>query len=111
MAFAFGCIETDTGIRTLIRLSRDQDDEVRDWATFGLGSLCERNTKAIRDALFSRIDDPHDDTRNEAIVGLARRKVGEVLPALIKELEEGKYLFSLSVEAATELAAPCLLVD
>lgn len=60
-------------IEALVRLSRDADDAVRDWATFGLGTQIERDTPEIREALFDRLDDADPDTRGEALVGLARR--------------------------------------
>ncbi len=68
-------------------MTADADADVRNWATFGLGSLSEANTKEIRAALWARVDDPHDETRGEALLGLARRKVQEVVPYLVRDLE------------------------
>jgi hypothetical protein len=68
-------------IDALIRLSSDVDENVRDWATFGLGSqLDDVDTVAIRDALAARLDDAHEDTRYEALVGLALRKDARAIP-------------------------------
>jgi HEAT repeat protein len=99
-------------IDALIQLSRDSDDDVRDWATFGLGSQLGEpgdpelvDTPAIRDALFARIDDPHDDTRWEAIVGLAMRRDSRALGVLVREVE-GDCEHSLLMEAARYMAAP-----
>jgi len=67
-------------IQTLIVLSRDPCDAVRDWATFGLGSQLGEpgepsfvDTPEVRDALAARLDDPDPDTRSEAIAGLELR--------------------------------------
>lgn len=70
----------------LIALSADANDEIRDWATFGLGQLVETDTPQIRAALRARLDDPCVDARNEAIEGLATRNDQSVLPVLIREL-------------------------
>jgi HEAT repeat protein len=67
-------------------MSRDTDNNVRDWATFALGTLFDADTPEIRDALFDRVADPHDDTRSEALVGLARRSDPRVTDGLKTEL-------------------------
>jgi HEAT repeat protein len=64
----------DLAMKALIKLSKDQDHEVRNWATFGLGSMIDIDTAEIREALFARITDSNDDARGEALVGLSRRK-------------------------------------
>ena len=46
---------------------------MRDWATFALGTLADEDTPALRDALAARLDDPDEDTRLEAVHGLALR--------------------------------------
>jgi hypothetical protein len=56
------------------------------WATFGLGSQIEVNTKEIRDALFKRLGEEDDEIRGEALVGLSIRKDKRVLGPLLKEL-------------------------
>jgi HEAT repeat protein len=106
-------------VATLIALSRDADDKVRDWATFGLGSQLgpqdpeQRtdpgvvDTDALRDALAARLDDPHDDTRCEAIVGLAMRRDPRVLTLLRDEIARGPAC-SLIVLAARYMASPDL---
>lgn len=88
----------------LIVLSADDDDHVRDWATFGLGSEIETDSPAIRAALHGRLDDPCLDARHEAIVGLARRQDRTVLPTLVQDLQAG--VAPRLLEAATLLAAP-----
>jgi HEAT repeat protein len=98
----------ETSISALVELSEDEDNYVRDWATFRLGSKDELNVPDIPEALAARLDDLHEGTRCEAIVGLARRKDTRALEPLIIELESIKdgttYNLQLLLEAATELA-------
>jgi HEAT repeat protein len=72
----------------LIFLSSDESAKVRDWATFGLGSMSEIDSPEIRNALVARLDDPDEDTRGEAIVGLSVRKDERVIAAILSALEE-----------------------
>src|SRR5205085_793284 len=58
----------------LMSLSTDASAEIRDWATFGLGTQLGVDSWVVRDALFARAFDSDRDTRDEAIVGLARRR-------------------------------------
>jgi len=44
--------------RALIRLSGDAESEVRDWATFGLGTLSGDDGPDVRAALLARAHDP-----------------------------------------------------
>lgn len=107
VVLALGSAECPDSIGSLIHLSRDVDDNVRDWATFTLGTLFETDTPQIREALFERIADRHDDTRGEALLGLARRKDLRVDDALKTELESDS-VWALIVEAAEALASPGL---
>ena len=75
----------DLAIRSLIELSTDKDEDVRNWATFGLGSMIETDTSEIREALFARLADANEEARGEALVGLARRKDGRVFDPLVEE--------------------------
>ncbi|WP_445720816.1 hypothetical protein [Flavobacterium sp.] len=68
-------IEQTKAIETLIELSNDKNSDVRDWATFGIGTQIEENNENIQNALWKRINDKDIDTKNEAIVGLAKRNV------------------------------------
>jgi HEAT repeat protein len=74
-----------------MQLMRDSDSDVRDWATFGLGTQSEADSEAIRGALFERLPDTDQDTRAEAAVGLAKRKDLRVLPVVLEELDRDEY--------------------
>ncbi|MFN6571298.1 HEAT repeat domain-containing protein [Dendronalium sp. ChiSLP03b] len=99
--------EDKLAINTLIELSSDQDDEVRNWATFGLGSQIETDTTAIREALYQRFMNENTEKNYEiyaeALVGLAKRKDSRILTRLIEELSSD-YVGLLAVEAAEEMA-------
>jgi hypothetical protein len=76
-------------IKQLIKLSTDKDQDVRDWATFGLGTLLfiyDRHSNSVDAALIARIKDPFYNARDEAIHGLALRQNHQALPALAKRL-------------------------
>ncbi|MEH2423547.1 MAG: hypothetical protein V7K48_22325 [Nostoc sp.] len=99
--------EDELAISTLIELSSDQDEEVGNWATFGLGSQIETDTTAIRKALYQRFVNENTDENyeisGEALVGLAKRKDSRILTRLIEELLSD-YVGVLAVEAAEEFA-------
>jgi HEAT repeat protein len=75
--------EREDAIATLIELMDDPDDNVRDWATFGLGTQCDEDSPLIREALRKRIEDSYENARREAVWGLARRKDEQGLQILI----------------------------
>jgi len=94
-------------VAALIQLSADPDPEVRDWATFGLGSQIEADSMPLRQALAARLDDPGGDTAGEALLGLARRRDPVALPVLLSRLADSPG--NLIVEAAAALGAPAAL--
>jgi HEAT repeat protein/8-oxo-dGTP pyrophosphatase MutT (NUDIX family) len=98
VAFALGCFPDDPlGSETLLRLTQDSDEDVRDWATFGLGTLSDADSNEIREALVRRLLDTNEDAREEAMVGLGKRKDPRVLPTLLAALEDPT---TLVIEAA-----------
>jgi len=91
-------------VEAMIQLSSDDDPEVRDWATFGLGSQIDVDTEAVREALLARADDTDEDIQAEALNGLAKRKDPRVVLPLCHALSS-EAVGSLVVEAAREAAA------
>ncbi|MBP2277407.1 MULTISPECIES: HEAT repeat domain-containing protein [Sphingomonas] len=93
-------------LSTLLQMVDDPDRSNRDWATFLISGL-PFDSPEIRLALLRAADDADVDTRDEAIVGLARRDRAaaiERLKPLLKE-EIGEVL----LEAATILGDPSLV--
>lgn len=89
VAFALGCFPNDPlSAETLLRLTQDTDEDVRDWATFGLGVLGNTDSDEIREALVRRLTDSDEDVREEAMVGLGKRKDHRVLSTLLTALEQ-----------------------
>lgn len=97
-----------TGI--LIALMEDNNEVVRDWATFALGSgdvdeagvLLYADSPEIRAAFHRRLDDTYEDARREAIWGLALRKDLIGVKLLLNFLESEDW-WSGDKDAAEEL--------
>lgn len=103
VAFACGCFGNETAaVETLLRLMCDEDDDVRDWATFGLGSCSELDTPAIGEALFAALADSCEDVKQEALAGLARRRDRRILPVLYAQLQQPE-VDNLTIEAACKM--------
>jgi HEAT repeat protein len=79
--------EDKRAIEGLIELSSDEDEDVRNWATFDIGSRIDTDTAEIRNALFLRLEEAEAEIRGEALVGLARRNDTRVITPLLRELE------------------------
>ncbi|GCE22626.1 HEAT repeat domain-containing protein [Dictyobacter kobayashii] len=107
MVFGLMGYEDELAIQTLIECSTDIDVDVRDWATFALGSQIELDTLAIREALLARLNDTDENTRSEAIVGLAQRGDPHMVEPLIADLEQG-WISNAALEAAAEIGDPRL---
>ncbi|EDM43387.1 hypothetical protein SCB49_00020 [unidentified eubacterium SCB49] len=99
---ALSGIANPEAIETLIELSEDKFSSIRNWATFGIGTLSKENNERIINALWKRTKDKHQETKLEAIVGLAIRKEVAVKEQIISELKNGKYT-TLLFDAIKEL--------
>jgi HEAT repeat protein len=89
VAFALGNFANDPRtVDTLLALMQDVDEDVRDWATFGLGVQGELDSDQIRDGLFDRLTDPDRNVREESLLGLAKRQDQRALATLIAELNQ-----------------------
>ena len=107
-------VDNKLTIDTLIHLTTDKVSHIRDWATFGIGTQIERDNKFIRQALWSRVDDKHQDTKLEAIVGLAKRKDLRIKEIIKRELLNGEYgtlLFEAIEELNDKDILPLLIVN
>ncbi len=71
----------------LLKLTSDPEDEVRDWAVFGLGVMGDADSPEIREALLRCLNDEDDDVREEAAVGLGMRRDPRLIPVLLTMLE------------------------
>jgi len=76
----------DQVLAALRRLSADEKSDVRDWATFGLGQS-ESTDPSVISALLARADDLDDDTRAEAVFGLARVRHASARGLIDREME------------------------
>lgn len=75
----------------MIDLSDDKVASIRNWATFGIGSQIETDNDKIRKALWNRTSDKNQDTKLEAIVGLANRNDIKVKGIIKQELISGEF--------------------
>lgn len=92
----------------LIELSRDDDHDVRNWATFGIGRMCAADYPDLREALRERVAEQDSEIRSEAMEGLASRKDEGVLPVIMAALESGDVIAGY-LDAARAAADPVLL--
>jgi hypothetical protein len=107
---ALGFINNTQAIEVLLKLTEEKSSHIRDWATFYIGQG-ERNNKKIRDALWNRINDKHQDTKLEAIVGLAKRKDFRVKEIIKREFNNGEYgmlIFEAMIETNDKQYLPLL---
>lgn len=88
LAAGMGSYDTPEAVEMLIVLSSDDEIKVRDWATFGLGSLNSLDSTEIREALAARLEDEDPETRIEAIEGLALRHDPGVVPIVLREFDD-----------------------
>ncbi len=88
---AISGVDNPKTIETLIELSEDNFSSIRNWATFGIGTLSEQNNDRIVKALWNRTKDKHQETKLEAIVGLANRNQVAIKEQIIEELKNGEY--------------------
>lgn len=110
----FGVVQALSGrndagsVGTLVGFMSDEDDDVRDWATFGVASLIDTDTPEVRAALWERVSDKHEDTSCEALIGLSIRGDDRVYDKLVEKLNSEEPT-TLMFEAAAELGDVRLL--
>jgi HEAT repeat protein len=110
VVFGLLTYEDRRAVSALIELSQDVDEDVRNWATFGLAQQIELDTLEIREALYNRLGDEHNETRHEGMLGLGIRKDPRVIEPMIHELAsldpDSITLFALDI--AIEIADPSI---
>jgi hypothetical protein len=103
VTFALGCFPNDPqSVPGLLKLTSDVDEEVRNWAVFGLGVQGDADSPEIREALLRCLDDTNEEVREEAAVGLGERQDQRVIPKLVEMLNQ-PILKVRVVEAASAL--------
>jgi HEAT repeat protein len=103
VACALGSFPNDLlSLEALLRLMEDDDEDVRDWATFGVGVLGDSDSPQIREAMFHALNDSNEDVREEALVGLAKRHEMRALAFLLQLLDAGHVSMRV-IEAAYTL--------
>jgi hypothetical protein len=106
LTFALGGKDSEVAIETLIELSKDRIDWIRDWATFGIGSQTEIDNEKVRKTLWERVNDKYISAREEAIFGLAKRKDPGIKPILVEALikidHHGSYMLE-AIEAFQDM--------
>ncbi len=109
IAFGLSAENDSLAIQALIDLSSDENGEVRDWATFALGSQTDLDSPDIREALYNRAVDANDTSNagGEGLVGLAKRHDIRAFELVLQCLQSGN-AGTLVLEASEILADPRL---
>ncbi len=103
VAFALGCFPNDPqSVRGLLKLTSDADEDVRDWAVFGLGVQGDVDSPEIREALLRCLDDANENAREEAALGLGKRHDQRLVPKLLAMLDQPEFSYRVA-EAADAL--------
>lgn len=84
--------DNPVSVDKLIALTKDADEDVRDWATFGLGVQGGVDTPEVRSALMDRTSDSFENARMEALIGLGKRKDTRIVPILLSVFDGGDVL-------------------
>lgn len=99
---ALSGIENISAINALVELSNDNDPDIRDWATFSLGTQIDNRSEIATKTLWDRMEDECENVRYEAIAGLAKRQDKRIKNILIHELETIDDTGSIILESIEE---------
>lgn len=102
VAFAFChgfCDRSEVAVELMKLLCEDEDAEVRNWATFGLGVQSEVDDVEVRDLLRRRLAEDDMEIRGEALVALAKRREPGIEVVILEELS-GSETTSFAIESA-----------
>jgi HEAT repeat protein len=103
--------DNEAALRHLIGMCSDPDRDVRDWATFGLGSQFDPGDLDLPEAhavLWERADEDDTEIRAQAVRGLVFRGEKGLTERVIRELSTYE-LYDDVLEAAEFIADPALL--
>jgi HEAT repeat protein len=104
VTFALQCFPDDPqSVSGLLKLTSDEDDDVRDWAAFGLGVQGDADSPEIRQALLRCLDDSNEEAREESAVGLGKRKDQRLIPKLLEMLNQPELKIRVALAAAALL--------
>lgn len=112
LAMVAGDPPAEEAVAALVELTVDADPDVRDWATFELGTVLEVDSPAVREALAARLDDDEGDTAGEALVGLAVRgdaRAFEPVLHLLQRADCGNLIVEAAVAVSSSALLPALL--
>jgi len=102
VAFALGCVSNDPrSVEGLLKLIGDPRAKTRDWAVFGI-AWADADSEEIRRTLLRCLDDEDEDVREEAAVGLGKRRDERLVPKLLEMLEQPELKVRVA-EAASAL--------
>jgi HEAT repeat protein len=90
-------------VEGLLKLTSDPDEEIRDWAVFGLRVLGNADSPEIREALLRCLTDANENVREEAAVGLGKRRDKRLIPVLLTMLEDPNIKVRVAEAAAALL--------
>ncbi|HTR85959.1 MAG TPA: HEAT repeat domain-containing protein [Reyranella sp.] len=103
VAFSLNGATSAGAVKTLLALMDDSNEEVRDWATTGIGHETTIDGAEIREALWRRTRDESSFVRAEALNGLALRGEKGILLQLIHEISQEDRSRGLFDDAAIAL--------
>ncbi len=78
-------------VETLIGLSEDTDEDIRNWALFALASQSDADSPVLRELFVRHLSDPNSDVQEEAIAGLAKRQDPRAAVPLLRLMESGSF--------------------
>jgi hypothetical protein len=88
---ALSGLDNSRAIQALVEFTEDKIASIRSWSTFAIGTRIEVNNVEISNALWNRINDSDEETKFEAISGLANRRDSRVKGIIFRELKKESY--------------------
>ncbi len=78
-------------IDALVPLCDDEDEDIRNYALFGLGTQSDADSLVLREIFARRLTDTSEVVRQEALAGLAKRRDTRAVLPLLHLLKAGSY--------------------